>query len=58
MNASIAENDKINFTTQVAKDVITKKGAAAGLTNRQGAVVQLLAVTAKAVHLKRHLCWY
>jgi hypothetical protein len=48
MNASIAENDKINFTTQVATDASTKKGAATGLTNRQGDVVLLLAVAAKA----------
>jgi hypothetical protein len=48
MNASIADNDKMNFETQVAKGAHTKKGAATGLTTRQGAVVQLLVVAAKA----------
>jgi hypothetical protein len=41
MNASIAENDKMNFKTQISKDARTKKGAATGLTNCRSAVVQL-----------------
>jgi hypothetical protein len=48
MKASIAENDKMNFAPQVAKDAITKKGATTGLTNLQAEVVQLLAVAAEA----------
>jgi hypothetical protein len=48
MKASIAENDKMNFTTQVKQDARTKKGAATGLTKRQGDVVPLLAVAATA----------
>jgi hypothetical protein len=48
MKASIAENDKMNYAPQVARDASRNKGTTAGLTNRQAEVVPLFAVAAEA----------